>query len=161
MVLHPVAGELTEIVQRYAAKFSAIPDVDLVAKPNPVKWSRQEVIGHMIDSAQNNLRRFIISQYEPDPPHVVYAQDFWVSANQYNSMSKQDVIQLWRLLNERICAVWRQMPEEHADKLCNTSRTGTSLVTVRWLAQDYVLHLKHHINQVIADSFDVKYPQQF
>jgi len=157
-MLQTVAAELSDIVRQYYPLFSAISDADLEAKANPAKWSRKEVIGHLIDSSQNNLRRFITSQYEPSPPHIIYAQDFWVLANEYNKMPKSDVIQLWRLLNERISAVLSQMPEEHGKKLCNTGRSGISLVTVQWLAQDYVMHLKHHINQIIPNSFDIKYP---
>jgi len=160
MILQTVASELNNIVRQYSVLFSEMSDADLEAKPNPEKWSRKEVIGHLIDSSQNNLRRFITSQYEPSPPNIIYAQDFWVAANAYRKMPKSDIIQLWRLLNERICAVLIQMPEEHGEKLCNTGRSVVSLVPVKWIAQDYVVHLKHHINQIIPGSFDVKYPQQ-
>ena len=160
MTLQSAAGELSDTVRQFVPRFSAISDFDLQAKPNPAKWSRQEVVGHLIDSAQNNLRRFITVQYELSPPHVVYDQDLWVMSNHYNAMPKSDVIHLWRLLNERISAVLMQMPEYHGEKLCNTSRTNVNLVTVKWMAHDYVDHLKHHINQVIPGSFAVIYPPQ-
>jgi hypothetical protein len=60
---------------------------------------------------------------------------------------------LWRLLNLRVCAVLENMPEEHYSKECNTG----ALHTLHWLANDYVKHLKHHINQIISGSFDVIY----
>ncbi|MEJ7644102.1 MAG: DinB family protein [Chryseolinea sp.] len=160
MTLQSAAGELSDTVRQFVPRFSAISDIDIQAKPDPTKWSRQEVIGHLIDSAQNNLRRFITVQYELNPPHVVYDQDLWVIFNHYNAMPSSDVIQLWRLLNERISAVLVQMPADQGDKFCNTSRTSVNLVTVKWMAQDYVVHLKHHINQVIPGSFDVHYPPQ-
>ncbi len=82
MALNNIATELSDITRQYTSLFSAISDKELSAKPNSVKWSKKEVIGHLIDSSQNNLRRFITSQYESSPPHIIYAQDSWVVANQ-------------------------------------------------------------------------------
>jgi len=145
--------ELREIVSAYTKKVETIPDPEFTAKPLPHKWSKKEVLGHLIDSAQNNLRRFITGQYEPQPPMITYQQDFWVSSNQYGDMPRKDIIMLWRLLNERICAVLENMPEEHYTRQCNTG----ALHTLQWLAEDYVKHMKHHINQIISGSFDVVY----
>lgn len=148
-----VVRELREIVNAYTRKVSAIPEADFSAKPLPQKWSKKEVLGHLIDSAQNNLRRFICGQYETQPPFIAYQQDFWVSANDYQDMPKDDVIQLWRLMNERICAVLENMPEENYAKECNSG----ALHSLEWLAGDYVKHLKHHMNQIISGSFDIVY----
>ena len=149
-----VTRELHEIVTNYTIKIEAIPDLLFSAKPQPEKWSKKEVLGHLVDSAQNNLRRFICGQNEKQPPVITYQQDFWVSSNQYRSIPKEEVIQLWRLLNFRICAVLENLPPENYTKECNTG----SLHTLQWLAGDYVKHLKHHMNQIISGSFDVIYP---
>jgi hypothetical protein len=148
-----VIRELQVIVDDFAPKITAIADSEFTAKPLAGKWSKKEVIGHLIDSAQNNLRRFICGQYESEPPKIVYQQDFWVASNQYQNMEKEDVIQLWKLMNIRICAVLQSMPPSNYDKQCDT---GT-LRTLKWLAEDYIKHLKHHLNQVIAGSFDIVY----
>jgi hypothetical protein len=148
-----VIRELRDIVNAYTKKIEAIPEAEFSAKPLPYKWSKKEVLGHLIDSAQNNLRRFIVGQYEAQPPFIAYQQDFWVVSNQYQQMNKEDVIQLWRLINLRICAVLENMPVENYTKQCNS---GT-LHTLQWLAEDYEKHMKHHINQIISGSFDVIY----
>ena len=97
-------SDLRRVISEYAAKFNAIPESELAAKPSLTKWSKKEVIGHLIDSAQNNLRRFIVAQYESVPSQIVYEQDAWVASNHYQDAPKGDVIALWRLLNERIRA---------------------------------------------------------
>jgi hypothetical protein len=152
-----IANELEGIVESFAHKFSQISEADFKAKPNPAKWSRQEVVGHLIDSAQNNLRRFVVGQYDHQP-NIVYQQDFWVSAANYNHQKKENVIELWRLINLQICVVLRAMPKENYSRICNTGKSTPELHSIEWLASDYVKHLKHHINQVIAGSFDVVYP---
>src|SRR5688500_9579761 len=108
--------ELREIVSAYTKKLGAISDEEFSAKPLPHKRSKKEVVGHLIDSAQNNLRRFIVGQYEAEPPFIVYQQDFWVASNQYRHIPKEDAIHLWRLMNLRICAVLETMPEENYSK---------------------------------------------
>jgi hypothetical protein len=148
-----ITQELREIVTDFTKKITGIGEQDFSAKPLPHKWSKKEVLGHLIDSAQNNLRRFICGQYESEPPIITYQQDFWVMSNQYQSMHKQDVIDLWRLLNLRICSVLENMPRENYSKEINTG----SLHTLQWVAEDYVKHLKHHLNQIISGSFDVVY----
>lgn len=148
-----VIRELNEIVSDYSLKIKAIPDREFSAKPVPHKWSKKEVVGHLIDSAHNNLRRFICGQYEPEPPFIAYQQDFWVESNSYQQMDRQEVIELWQLMNRRICSVLENMPEENYGKQCNTG----SLHSLQWLAADYVKHMKHHINQIISGSFDVIY----
>ena len=149
--------ELQQIIFDYTSKFLAIPEKEFEAKPLPHKWSKKEVVGHLIDSGQNNLRRFICGQYESAPPHIVYDQNFWVQSNDYSNARKEDVIQLWRLINERICSVLESMPVSNYSKTCNTGKETLQLRSLEWLADDYVKHLKHHINQVIPDSYDILY----
>jgi hypothetical protein len=148
-----VASELRAVVDEFTKKISQIPESEFSAKPLPDKWSKKEVLGHLIDSAQNNLRRFLCGQYETIPSKIVYDQDFWVSANAYQKMKKDDVITLWNLMNERIAAVLENMPEKNYSKQSETS----ALHTLQWLAEDYVKHMKHHLNQIIAGSFDIVY----
>jgi hypothetical protein len=155
--MQKIAAELHQIIDDFTTRFSTIRDEDFAVKPQPNKWSKKEVLGHLIDSAHNNLRRFITGQYEPSPPHIIYDQDFWVNTNSYNSSKKEDVIVLWRLMNERICTVLETMPEKNHSKLCNTGKDSEQLHSLHFLAEDYVKHLKHHINQIISGSFDIVY----
>lgn len=37
------------------------------------KWSKEEILGHLIDSATNNHQRFVRAQFESDP-EIVYDQ---------------------------------------------------------------------------------------
>lgn len=154
--MNKVIEELKNIVNEFALKISAIPEPELSAKPLATKWSKKEVLGHLIDSAENNLRRFICGQYETPAPKIKYQQDFWVAANQYQSTPSYDVIENWRLINLKICRVLQHMPTENYLKTCDFG--DGKFLTLEWLAIDYVKHLKHHLNQIIANSFDIVYP---
>jgi hypothetical protein len=149
--------ELISIINSFSEKFNAFSESEFSAKPNPAKWSKKEVLGHLIDSAQNNLRRFIVAQYESAPPKITYEQDFWVNANGYQTLSQNDVIQLWKLTNRSIANVWKNMDPKNYTKHADTGKTAQELHTLEWLAADYNKHMKHHINQIIPGSFDVIY----
>src|SRR5689334_14846136 len=153
-----VVKELSQIVDDFALKITKISDEEFSAKPLPHKWSKKEVLGHLIDSALNNHRRFVCGQYESTPPKILYDQDFWAKANDYQHSKKEDVILLWKLMNEKICDTLSVMPAQNYSRSCNTGKETEQLHSLEWLAIDYVKHLKHHLNQIIAGSFPITYP---
>lgn len=118
-------AELRQIVHDFALEIDQVSEADFSAKPIPSKWSKKEVLGHLIDSAQNNLRRFITGQYEKIPPKIFYDQDFWVIANHYQHTSKADVLLLWKLMNERICDVLLSIPTEKYSFVCDTGKESS------------------------------------
>lgn len=156
--MRSIVDDLNQTIADFTGKMRQLDENDWRAKPNPAKWSRIEVIGHLIDSAHSNLRRLIVGQYEATPPHIIYEQDFWVKANAYQQAPVETVLTLWVLMNHRIATVLSQMEEQNYEKSCNTGRSVTELHPLIWLAADYVKHMKHHLNQVIAGSYPVTYP---
>jgi hypothetical protein len=153
-----VVTELEQLVAEFSSKISSVPDAEFSAKPVPEKWSQKEVLGHLIDSAHNNLRRFVCGQYESVPPRIIYEQDFWVAANSYQQANMEDVILLWKLINLRICDILKNMPQANLERECNTGRDRVQLHSLEWLAEDYVKHVKHHLNQILPQSFDIPDP---
>ena len=152
-----IVEELNRIANEFSEKINAFSETEFASKPLLNKWSKKEVLGHLIDSAHNNLRRFICGQYETTPSKIAYDQDFWVIANTYQDARKEDVIQLWVLMNKQIASVLLQMSESNYQKVADTGKTEVKLHTLEFLAEDYVRHLKHHLNQIIHSSFDIVY----
>jgi len=152
------ASELRSIINDFVPRLSALSEDEFRSRPASEKWSKKEVIGHLIDSAHSNYRRFITGQYESQPPKIHYDQEFWVAQARYHEMDKGELITLWKLLNERICVVLENMAPENGTRQCDTGKTEVQLHSIEWLASDYVKHLKHHLNQVFAKAFDIVYP---
>jgi hypothetical protein len=150
--MESIAFQLEAIVDQHSAALHAILKDKMAYKPSPAKWSKKEIIGHMIDSAQNNIRRFIVAQYE-DSPRIVYKQDDWVAISNYQERDSTDLIHLWQLLNKHVAVILKNMTPEMMQRKCQTE----NLHTVEELAIDYVRHLRHHLNQVL-DLESVPYP---
>ena len=72
--MEKITAELQEIVTSFSIIIKDMQSLEFNAKPDPAKWSKKEVLGHLIDSAHNNLRRFVVGQYEQQP-NIVYDQD--------------------------------------------------------------------------------------
>ncbi len=127
-------------------KLRKFPEEVFSYKPSPEKWSKKEIIGHLVDSAANNIQRFVRMQYE-NVPFIIYAQNEWVSRQNYRQKNSDELIQLWELLNRHIVHILRNVPEKNHLILCKTNEPEP--VTLLWLAEDYVVHLEHHLRQII------------
>lgn len=139
-----IASELETFIQQHLGNLYAVAEDEMLYKPLPAKWSKKEITGHLVDSAQNNIRRFIVARYEHEP-HIMYNQDAWVAITGYQQYDLPDLVNLWYLLNKHIVTILRNMPAETARRQCRTE----GLHTLEWLAQDYIKHLKHHVHQVL------------
>ena len=150
--MNTIITELEDLVNKYFVQLNGISEPELSLKPHPSKWSKKEIIGHLVDSAQNNIRRFIVSQYETQPV-IIYQQNEWVRINDYQHMDSRQLIQLWYLLNRQICNLLANTPLSNLQLTCQTE----SARTIAWLASDYVKHLKHHMH-VVLHLEEVPYP---
>jgi len=145
-------AELGATIEEYLPKLRLLTDEESSIKPLPNKWSKKEVIGHLIDSAQNNIRRFIVTQYESNPL-IIYRQDEWIAINNYQVWSMEDLVQLWYLLNKQICSILNNTSEEILHRTCQTETSHS----IEWLAKDYIKHMKHHLHQAF-NLIPITYP---
>lgn len=124
-------------------------DKKLSIKPAPEKWSQKEILGHLIDSAINNLQRFTEIQFSEKPFQITrYNQDGLVKANAYQSTELNELFDLWLCLNERIATVMKAQTEETlAYQIISPDGENIDL---KFLMEDYVVHLEHHLKQIMA-----------
>ncbi len=146
---HPedIVENLNNILEASVKVFSTISEQEWHEKPSPEKWSKKEILGHLIDSAQNNLRRFVVTQYEQNN-RIVYDQDAWVQTQYYQETDTAEIIQLWLLLNWQISRTLKHLPKAKLLYTCNTGKKAEEPRTIEYLMTDYVEHLKHHLAQI-------------
>lgn len=143
--MESIAAEINAVIETHLSALQFIPESEYNFKPSATRWSKKEILGHLIDSAQNNIRRFIVAQYD-ERPKIVYNQDKWVTLTNYQQYNLPDLISLWYLLNKHICKILECLPPEASGRECESEE----LHTIQWLAQDYKRHLLHHLHQVLS-----------
>lgn len=124
-------------------------EADLVQALSPGGWSRKQIIGHLIDSAANNHRRFVLCQVQPAPFQMrPYDQEKWVEYGCYQATPAPDLLALWTLYNRQIARIIEAIPESMLSHPCAFDN-GYS-VTLGWLIEDYTVHLEHHVRQILS-----------
>ncbi len=139
-------GHYIEIVP---AIFNAMTEPELLQFPAPGKWSRKQILGHLVDSAINNLKRFTDIQFLPQPYVVIaYSQNELVAVNNYQQVPLDHLIQLWQSLNQQIILIVENIPAEKFQYRVKTQYQNNEMQILEWLICDYVAHMEHHHKQL-------------
>ena len=59
-----VASSLRDRVATMVPRLRSMSEAEVAFKSAPERWSKKEILGHLIDSASNNHQRFVRAQLE-------------------------------------------------------------------------------------------------
>jgi hypothetical protein len=151
-------ADFRQTVDLAADRLLALSEDEASARPAPGKWSRKEIIGHLIDSASNNHGRFVRAQLQDDLVFPGYDQDAWVQAQRYQDRTWADLVRLWQAFNHHIATVMetadrhqvtRPRARHNLDQLAWRTVSAMQSTTLEYFMRDYVDHLKHHLGQAL------------
>jgi len=158
--LHTPEDELRAIISSATPSLLGASEAEVTTRIRPDAWSPKEIIGHLIDSAANNHRRFVEAQFTDDLLFPGYDQDGWVSAQGYQDLAWSDLVTLWSLYNLHLASVMAAMPASvrheprarHALHAISWEKVPEhEPATLDYMLSDYVGHLKHHLKQVYRE----------
>lgn len=136
---------LLNLCDTIPSKLRSIDEPSFSAKPLPDKWSKKEILGHLIDSATNNHQRFVRGQFE-EVPIIIYNQVEWNKNSYYQAMDSGQIIQFWEAYNRHLIALLQLIPAENM--LSKVDRCEEEPKTLEYILEDYVNHLEHHLRQI-------------
>lgn len=125
----------------------------------PGKWLRKEVLGHLIDSASNNHKRFVSALLTQELVFDTYDENSWVKLQNYKDSSWQALITLWATYNKHILHFIDSIPEEilsepreehNLDVICWEKHPSDEPATLEYLINDYFVHMQHHFEQIFS-----------
>ncbi len=146
-----VTQDLLDTLESALPLLRQISEAEAAMKPVPGKWSKKEILGHLIDSASNNHQKFVRTMHANSHVDFVgYAQNFWVEAQVYQASNWLSLIDLWEHFNRHLTHI---IQHTNVDHLNNTiSIDGSKPFTLEFLMRDYGEHLKHHLNQILPGA---------
>lgn len=140
------------------AKLLLISDGEASSKQDG-KWSKKEILGHLVDSASNNHQRFVRAQFQNDLVFPGYNQDEWVRVQNYQFVNWVSLVELWKGFNFLIAHLIAEIPDEVLQKQRaehNLNEIAYEVVakdksaTLEYFIRDYYCHLNHHLNQIFV-----------
>jgi hypothetical protein len=151
---HQIVTELKDLLEVVPRRVSTISEPEMIDKPHPTQWSKQEVLGHLADSALHNWQRLAQMQFAPQPfVYESYRQDHLVRVNRYQQLPAAEILALWEALNRQLIRVLEAVPEDKLHLVAVHAGSGQQY-TLPELAADYVAHLKHHLQQIFQPNPD-------
>ncbi|MFT5885535.1 MAG: hypothetical protein ACI9IP_001995 [Arcticibacterium sp.] len=144
------ADYLRDVLAQVEPLLRNLDDTTSSLKSGPQKWSPKQVIGHLIDSANNNQMKFTKLISHNNINVVGYQQDEWVAAQNYQAYDWQTLLNLWRSLNLHIVHIIEHTPNDALNH--EISVNGIGPFKLDFIMNDYVEHLKHHINQALPSA---------
>ena len=129
----------------------AIADAEAAKRPGDGRWSRKELLGHLVDSALNNTQRFVRAQIVAHLTTGVlrtpgYAQNEWVRVGNYQERSWSEIIELWTNLNRNLLHIIDNFDTAALTTPCSVGDSAP--VPIEHVIVDYAGHLIHHHRQI-------------
>jgi len=138
-------------------RLSKLSEEESETVPAAGKWCPKEIIGHLIDSAANNHRRFVRAQMQDSLAFAGYEQERWVELQCYRDTDWKELLEFWRLYNRHLVHITRHMSEEalkrprkdhNLNEIAWQTVPATEPVTLEYFVRDYLGHLNNHLHQI-------------
>lgn len=143
-------------VEREAPMLLALSEERSAASSRPGGWTPRQELGHLIDSATNNHVRFVAGSLQGSYVGPAYDQNGWVALHGYGELPWPSLIEFWRQYNLLLARVIERIPDEKLEASCTIG--GAAPVTLRFVIEDYILHMQHHIDQLLQRERVTAYP---
>ncbi len=143
-----VARQIRSLISTVEPQLSRMNHHEMGVKPDPHKWSKKEILGHLIDSAANNHQRFVRAVNKIASQFPTYDQDEWVRIQQYNEMSWSFLVTLWSAYNSHLSHIIEHIPESAGSSPCNIGKEEPA--TLEFVVKDYLHHLQHHLQDILG-----------
>lgn len=146
-----IIRNLEYLVSEVSKYVSETSNEILSEKTNSEKWSKKEILGHLIDSGINNLQRFTEIQFNEKPYRLEnYNQNELVKENRYQDAESDEILNLLQAINRRIIHIIKAQTEKSLEYKIVTDN-GT-FFNLKFLIEDYINHFEHHTKQIIKND---------
>ena len=156
-MIEPLLLEQRRNLESVERRLRRVSEARATHRSAPGQWSAKEILGHLIDSAANNHRRFVEAQFKDDLVFPGYDQESWVAAQDYQHAPWTSLLALWKSYNLHLAHVVAAIPEavltqpraNHTlDRIALHPVSRDTPVSLEYLIRDYYRHLEEHLEQL-------------
>jgi len=144
--MQALSQDLLRIVESGEAKLRQVGEPESEKAALPGGWSRKQLLGHLIDSASNNHQRFVRAATQDSLTFPGYEQNALVQVEAVQEAAWARLVDLWASYNRYLAHVIAHLPPAKLEVPCTIGASAP--VTLRFLAEDYVRHMVHHLEQI-------------
>ena len=137
------AGRLRQIIAEWHGRLAGVSEQDATQVVGS-RWTRKQLLGHLIDSTANNHQRLVRLQQGHLAGFPGYDQEHWVEAGDYNRSAWDDLVGLWRLYSLQLAVVI-----EHIQPDCAGNRWEGHDADLGFLVEDFTRHMLHHLERIL------------
>jgi hypothetical protein len=148
-----ICNELTVLISKWERTLLSQPEKIITSRKNSQNRSIRQIVGHMVDSASNNIHRVIHMHYQSSPiKYPDYANlgnnDRWIAIQNYQEEEWNDLVGLWVSLNRHMVHLIKQVDVSKLDQYWISALNEP--VTLREMITDYPRHFKLHLDEISA-----------
>lgn len=139
-------------LESWESKLLNLREETIELKRNSQQRTIKQILGHMVDSASNNLHRIVHLQYRESPLQFSnYAtngnNDRWIAIQNYQNENWNDLVQHWKYSHLHLMHVIKNVNRE---KLYNEwiSESEYGNIKLKDMINDFLRHFNLHLNEI-------------
>jgi len=147
----PITEGLSILIKEWEPRLLGLPDKVITGRRNSQNRTIKQILGHLIDSASNNIHRIVHMQYEESPLRFPnYAingnNDRWIAIQNYQEEDWISMINMWKYSNLHIIHVIRNVDSSKLQNQWHYS--DEKLISLKDGIIDYLRHFKLHLDEI-------------
>ena len=146
-----LSKEITGLVSEWESKLLSLPEETITVRRNSQNRNIKQIVGHLVDSASNNIHRAVHLQYRETPLDFPnYAtfgnNDRWIAIQNYQDENWENLVQLWKYSILHFAHVILQIKPE---KLGNEWISGEGKnISLKEMVEYFLPHFKLHLVEI-------------
>jgi hypothetical protein len=147
----PITQGLLNLIEEWEPKLLGISNDIITERRNSQNRTIKQIVGHMIDSASNNIHRIVHLHYQKSPLRFPnYAtngnNDRWIAIQNYQDEDWNNMVNLWKYCNWHIVHIIKNVDSSKLDNqwYYNEER----LISLKEGIIDYLRHFKLHLDEI-------------
>ena len=139
-------------IDMWEPKLLKLSNDTISKKRNSQNRTIKQILGHMVDSASNNIHRAVHLQYQKSPlvfPNYATQgnNDRWIAIQNYQDEDWKDLVQLWKYIHFHVVHVINNIDPAKLDNEW-ISAPGHGNIRLDGMITDFLRHFELHLTEI-------------